>query len=410
MVKENIKSIFNEECGHLVFDVKLAKQFNSYCNDFRCKNEEHMTFFGGNLTGVQVVRFTTTDKNKWFTDILEVDDILLEERVLALPDINKDFHVSSDLFNISALWCIHMFMNTNLMSQEKKEQAMLDVALAMHYRFLTSLMYRYFKYPADPEIAAATYAQLSYKYLLKQAGSWDAALHIRCQDFLHEASIHHDALKKLDDDKDIVYVLNDAQGRIRDMLKNICAEFMRVHKEGTRISSTSGLSVFEGEEVLKDKTKNLMVYTQYLNSIIGDRNSLIKDELVLVISKILHTMPPKLLVTSLEWISVNYRTSTMIETEKLVSLTLTHSFSYLENNRTVARDTNDLPALISRLKGVYMSSRSSELDLIEMRTTAETMVRQATGVKNESVISAVRTGLLLYFIIRAFSKNHYSAK
>lgn len=239
--EHNVRSILDVECAHLKFDSKLAAKFAQFCTDFCNKNEEHMTFFGGNLTGVQVVRFTTQDKNKWFTDILEVDDILLEEKILALPAINKDYHVSSDLFNITAMWLIHKFMNSPLLNDDKKEQAMVDVALAMHYRFLTSLLYRYYKYPADPQVAAAAYAQLSFKYLLKQAGSWNAALIARCKDFLGKHSIHYNTLKKFDNDLDIVYMLNDTQGRIRDMLKNIYGEFMKVHKEGIRISSTSSM-------------------------------------------------------------------------------------------------------------------------------------------------------------------------
>ena len=409
-IENNIKSILDEECSHLKFDSKLALEFAKYVIDFQTKNEEHSTFFGGNLTGVQVVRFTSQDKNRWFTDILQVDDIILEEKILALPSINKDHHVSSDLFNIVAMWLVHRFMTSPLLNEDKKQQAMLDVALAMHYRFLTSLLYRYYKYPADPQVAAAAYAQLSYKYLLKQAGNWNSALISRCEDFLSKESIHHKTIMKFDKDLDIVYMLNDAQGRIRDMLKNIYAEFMKVHKEGIRISSTSSISVFEGEEILKDKTKNLMAYTHYLNSIISDKNSFIKEELVLIISKILHTMPPKLLVTTLEWISTNYRSSSLLETEKLVNLTMTHSFTYLENNRTVVRDTTDLPSLISKLRGVYMSSRSSEVDLTDMRDIAEKVVKQATNVKNDSVIASARTGLLLYIVLRGYTMNYYVSK
>ena len=119
---------------------------------------------------------------------------------------------------------------------------MMDCALVLCYRYLTSLLYKYFVYPADPQIAAATYAQLSYKYELKQHGTWFATLVARCEKLIEQNSIHYKTFKKYDSDIEIVYLLSDSQGRIRDMLKNIYAEFKRVHTQGTRIKVTSALS------------------------------------------------------------------------------------------------------------------------------------------------------------------------
>lgn len=409
-INKNVKAVFDENCSHLKFDNKLAKKFSDYQIGFVNKNDDSMTFFGGNLIGVQVVRFTNQDKEKWFTDILEIDDILLEEKLLDLPDINKNFHVSSDLFNLSAVWLIHSFMNSPLLHDKQKEQAILDVALALNYKFLTSLLYQYFRYPADPQIAAAAYAQLSYKFAIKQYGSWYATLVARCQDFLSDDSIHYQTLKKFNNDSRIVYMLNDTQGRIRDMVKNICSEFYKVRDQGIKIKTTSSLTLDnDGEQIVKDKTKNLLAYTRYLHSIISDKNSFVKSELIDVIANVMHTMPPKLLVQTLEYCSSNYRHMGATEIEELIDLTVTHSFSYLNNNRNLLKDTNDLAALISRLRGVYMSSRSNESDLILMRKKAEHIVKHATKVKNDNVIASVRTALLLYLVLRAFTKNYYSA-
>ena len=75
----NVKTIFDTECSHLKFDKKLGALIARYVLDFINKNSDHMTFFGGNLTGVQIVRFTDEDRNRWFTDILGTDELLLEE-------------------------------------------------------------------------------------------------------------------------------------------------------------------------------------------------------------------------------------------------------------------------------------------------------------------------------------------
>lgn len=410
MLKENVRSVFETALSNLKFDSHLAKKFNSYQVAFVNKNEEHMTFFGGNLTGVQIVRFTAQDKDEWFNDILQVDDIALEEKIIDLPTINPTFHVSSDLFNLSAMYLIHKFKTSPFLNDKQKQEAMLDVCLVMNFRFLTSLLYRYFKYPADPAVAAATYAQLSRKFAIKQYGNWFSTLEARCLDFLDEKSIHQNTLLNFNDDTEIVYMLNDAQGRVRDMLKNIYGEFLKVHASGKKITLTSSLSLDQnGEQIVRDKTKNLLAYTRYLHSIVADKNSFIKEELLSVICDSIHTLPPHLLRRSLEWLSVNYRHANASEVEEIIDLTLTHSFSYLENNRNLLKDTNDLASLIAKLRGVYMSSRSTDTELLTMRKKAEKIIKHATGVRNDSVIASVRTGMMLYLVLRAFTKNHYSA-
>jgi hypothetical protein len=407
-MEKNVKSIFDAECSYVRFDAAMAKRLNEYRIGFENKNEEHMTFFGGNLTGVQIVRFTTQDKEKWFTDVLEIDDISLEEKILELPTINADWHVSSDVFNISVIWAIHSLMNSHLLNDSQKHAAMMDAALVLQFKFLTSLLFNYWRYPANAEVAAAAYAQLSNKFALKQHGSWSATLRNRCEDLLNEEGIHRQCFMKFNNDHLIVRTLNDSQSRIRDMAKGIRGVFDKVHKSGDRISSTSMTAEFEGEEILKDKTKSLNSYTRYLNSIITDKNSFIKNELVDVVCRVQYTMPPKIFNKTLEWISINYRHTEAKEIEELVEMCLLHSFTYLTDHRNKPRETNDLASLVSNLRGIYMSSRSTDEELLALRNKAEVIVIKAAHTKNDSVIASVRTGLLLYFILRAYTMHHYS--
>lgn len=406
---ENVSTVFERHCGHMKFDAHLAKKVNTFQVKFANKNEDHMAFFGGNLTGVHIVRFTTADTDAWFTDILEVDELSLEEDLHALPGINPEFSVSSNVFNHSCCWMIHKFLTSPLINDKVKHQAMIDCGLVLYYKHLTSLLFRYFKHPANPQTAAATYAQLSYKFELKQHGSWYATLVSRCEKLIEPGSLHYNTLKKYDDDLAIVYLLNDSQGRIREALKNIYSIFMEVHSKGTKIKVVSNMAEYEGEETLKDNTKGLSNYTRYLHSIISDEHTFIKDELIGLIERIMKTMPAKLLKQTLSWCSTNYRHVNAKEIEELIDVTLVHSFSYLNDNRTTVKETTDLAMLISKLKGVYMSSRSSDPELMLMRDRARSVVKHATTTKNESLIASIRTGLLLYITLRAFTMNHYGS-
>lgn len=404
----SIKGVFESECAALSIDTQLAKRLHLYTVGFAHKNQDHIEFFGGNLTGVQVVRFTDADRDQWFSEILQADEGALEERLLALPTVNADFNVSSDTMNLSCAWLMHALLVSKKLSDHQRHEAMIDVALVLQYKFLTSRLYRHFKYPADRAVAEATYAALTYKYAIKQYGSWAAVLQARAEEIIGPNGLHRKAIETMNPDTAVIYLLNDTQGRIRDMLKNIYDVFLQVHRQGIKISSTSSLVEHDGVEILKDKSKNLLAYTRYINSIITDRNSFIREELVTVIEKQMKTMPPRLFRESLEWMSINYRQTGAGMIEELLNETLVHSFDYLAENRSLVRNSTDLASLLTRLRGVYMSSRSTDPALFSLREKAEKIVKLATQNKNTSVIAAVRTGILLYLIARAYSMRYYS--
>jgi hypothetical protein len=405
---KNIVSVFESECKDLVIDSRLVKKIIQFQHDFVNKNEDHIRFFGGNLTGVEVVRFTEGDRDRWFNEILEVDDGPLEDRLLALPDVNENYHVSSDTMNISCVWLAHAIYTSPKLTTSQKHDAMIDIILVLQYKFLTSRLYRHFIYPADRATAEATYAELSYKFAIKVYGSWSALLDARSEEIISKDSIHYETITKMKKDDDVVYMLNDVQGRIRDMLKKIYNVFITVHAQGKRIASTSSVVEYDGETILRDRTKNLSVYIRYLDSIITDKNSFIRDELTIIIEKLMHTMPPKLFMESLTWMSTNYRQNGAGEVEEVLNDMMIFSFDYLSKNRSLLKNAKDIPQLLSTIRGVLMSSRSTDPVLFSIREKVESIVKKATGNKSESLISSTRTGICLYLVLRAFTMNHYS--
>jgi hypothetical protein len=405
-----VKAVFDDECAKLEIGPKLVKRLNAYQEGFVNKNEEHIQFFGGKLLGVQVVRFTEWDKDKWFNEILEVVEEPLADRLLALPTINAEFHVSSNTMNLSCVWLAHaIFISKNLSDQEK-HAAMIDIFLVLQYKYLTSRLTRHFQYPADPATAEATYAQLSYKFDIKVYGNWHATLRARAEAIIAKTSIHYHTIATLDDDFKVVYMLNDTQGRIRDMLKVMYNVFINVHNNKIRISTTSAVVEHDGVAMLKDKTQNLLAYGRYINSIITDKNSFIREELMSIVENLMHTMSPKLFRETLIWMSSNYRQNGAGLIEEVLNETLIHSFDYLSHNRDLVRNVSDIGGLLSKLRGVYMSSRSTDPVLFSLRGKAEKIVKQATRKDNVSIIASVRTGVLLYIVLRAMTMKHYTAQ
>lgn len=410
---ENIKSIFDDECKKLKIDAQFAKAVHRYQILFVNKNREHIEFFGGHTLGVQVVRFTSADRSKWFDEILKAEEGPLASRLSGLDVIDYENRiVGSDTMNLSAIWLLHAIHHSKFLSDKLKREAMIDVVLSLQYKFFTSLLGHYFRYVADPGVAEATYASLSGRFLIKQYKNWYELFRGRAEEIIKhkkDGGIHYDRIVNMDDDEDCQYMLNDIQGRIRDIMKNIVDEFMTIYKQGTRIHSTSAVVEHDGAEILRDKTKNLTAYTRYVHSVITDRNSFVREELVSVICSVMSTMPETLFRKTLEYMSDNYRHRQASDIEDLLDKTLVHSFAYLSDNRELVNKNTDLAEFLSRLRGVYTSSRSTDPELFHLRETAERIVGRATQNRNDSVIASIRTGVLLYVVLRAFTMRHYSS-
>lgn len=410
------KAVFNRTCPHVVADAELARRVIQFQIGFINKNEEHIAFFGGVLTGVQVVRFTEQDRGRFFTDVVQINDIEVEEQLHTVPAIVPTRNVSADVFNHTCLWLVHMFLTSKHLTPEVRQRAALAAALILQYRFLTSILMWYYKYPADPQVAAASYAQLSNKYAIKQAGSWQKLLEIRSMDLIKSPKeeggpgLHYNTCYEYENDDKIVYALNDNQGRIREIMKNLIAELKRVSAQGVKVRSTSAEIELDGEVFLRDKVKSLASYTTYLHSIISDKYTFIKYDILDILAEAMYTSPPAMVEQVLSWCTANYRTRNGKEIEELIDMTMVHSFGYLQDNRTVLKETTDLTSLIVRLKGVYTSARSTEVNLMKMRDLSEAIVRKATTTKNASLVSSLKTSLMLYLVIRAFTMTHYGVK
>lgn len=404
-----ITDVFNDECKHLEIDTKFIRRIHQFQVDFINKNEEHIAFFGGHLLGVHKVRFTPSDENYWFEDLLETNSYLLKDRLHKLPGINPEFIVSSDIFNISSVWLVHAIFISKKLTERQKEEAMIDVMLIMNYRFITSRLSHYFRWPADPAVAEETYNRLSYKFAIKVHKTWYNVLRNRAIDIISKNSIHYETITKLNSNEGVVIMINDCQGRIRDMIKNIYDVLKQTSDSGIKIVSTSDVAnSFDGASILKDKINGLTTYTQYIKANISDKNSFIKDDLVKVIERIMSTMPPKLFTQVLEWVSENYgKTKTNI-IEEAIDEILVHSFDYLAENRSLLRNTVDLVGLLGKLKGVYTSSRSNDPSLLLIREKCEEIAFLATNNKNKNIIPSLRTGLMLYIVSRTFTKSYYS--
>ena len=412
MSTELLKGVF-KTFAPIEVDNQLLKNLASYVSNITHKNQEHIAFFGGNLFGVQIVRFTQHERDTWFNDIIGIDEYTLNDQIVAqcqrVKAIKMQWEVSSDVFNLSAVWVLYCIQNAKGLDEKKKHEAMMAVLFVLQFKFFSSRYFRYFRYPADKAIAEAAYSMLSMRFGIKQAGSWLKYFNTRSEEILGDKGIHSKVIDKMHDDDAVVYMLNDTQGRIREVLKLLYDNYLVAREKGARIASTSMLVEHDGEAALRDQTNSFTNYITYIKSVLPDQNSFIKHELVELVEQIMPTMPPKYFQQTLVWMSANSTANMANKINALLEDTLIHCFDYLSEDKGIVRNTHDIAGLLSRLRGVYRSAKSSDPALLKIREDCESIVEKATQLRNESVVSSVRTGVLLYICLRAMTKRHYTS-
>ena len=86
---------------------------------------------------------------------------------------------------------------------------------------------------------------------------------------------------------------------------------------------------------------------------------------------------------------------------------MVHVFDQFAKDRTLQKSIKDLPILVTHMRGLYTAPRSKG-DILKLRKGFEDMIHKYLKLRNGTVTSAVRTGILLYIVIRTFAKEYYS--
>ena len=407
-MSKNIKTVFEEHCSHLVFDKRLLTKLQKYERDFVHKSEDHIKFFGGNLLGVDPVRFTSSDQARWFDEILESDEGALKIDLHALPDVLPHRHVSSNVMNLSCFWIAHKFLQSSRLSQSDRELGAKLSILVLHYKFITSILSHWFKFKADPVVAQAAYDALTKRFHVKVAGSWSVLLEDRSETTVSRQGLHYRTLMDMTNDLDTIYMVNDTQNRVKSHLKHYMDVFTKVRgDERALVKNISGTINLDGDVKVRDRTRHTTNYVRYMESIVPDRSSFIIPQLVTIISSVISTAPKNNIEETLEYMSENFSVKADKDVVKLPSLILEHAFDYITKNPGVMASGNDVLGLLAKMRSVYQASKASDPLILEARKVGEKVAQRATKSRNKILLSALRNALMLYILLRAFTMDHF---
>lgn len=403
-----IKDAFKKNCPNLVADKATALALAKYASRFRTKNQDHIDFFGSNLIGVYPIKFTVSDRNEWFDTIMDCDEVDLTYDLHGTQFINPKFHVTGDTFNQCMPYLLHLFHNEAVgLSPAEIEESKMNVVRIFHYKNLSSILNHDYPYPANKSVAMETYKQLSKKFDLKVYGSWGALIDARAKSIITKGTgIHYETYVRMVDDKAIVYMVGDVQDRLRDVINSINNVFHTVKLKEAMVVEGKNTVELDGVKHIRDVEKTVTKYVRYIKNIVGVETDWFRPELVDMVVRSNNTIPEKPLVDTLKFISQNYRYDKSGVIDDLLEETIQHLFEYISQKNL---RLNDFPDVVSKMRGAYRSSRTSNASVLKMREAGDEIVKMATGIKAPATVATVRVGVFLYVIIRALSMQHYTS-
>lgn len=400
-MRYTLKEAFDDIFDGIKFDEALAKSLYKFRVNYMSANKDHMEFFGGNLLGVNIVRFKDSDVNNFFA-LFDLEYKEVVDQVRRVTTIDHSFKVGSDVFNLTVIYVIHRFLNSPV-NQNTRQKACYDTAMIFFCRCCAALICANFTYPADPKVAQLAYANLSQKYLIKRLGSWNKVLDYRTLALLDKKeSPHTRTLQFFDEDPKIQYVISDSQGRIREMFKGYYSEFMIVHQQGDSLTiQKSFVTGAEGEDVLREKTMGPENYIYFIREIIPDRDTFIRGDILQIVSRNNSNTSLRAVTSTLEWLvdgSMDPKRHKQVDDFICrVLVLMAHFMQYnIEANRH-----RDLAYVLSTLKNLFLSTRSVDPDLIKVREMGEKIVTEAQGKMSTSLMMATRTAVIIYICARA---------
>lgn len=399
-----VKDIFDALVDDLVINERWVRTLRRYVYGFATKDNDHTEFFGSPYLGTHRILFKTSDRVEFFRDIIDVDEVRLRDQLIKTKWVNKDFKVSSDAFNLSIVYLMHRVWISNL-SNSLKNDAMINLVMMFHYRILTSIMNHYFGYLVKPSVAVTAYNKLSLKFDIKRYGSWTDLFKARGEFVIDpRTGIHFDAFTKMDNDKKIVYMVNDMESRLKGVVNDYTKVLYEIKDSVDLVETDSGMAMLDGELNIKDVQKQVNRYRNYINNVINDGSSFFKQELVTYAAKAIPRTDADKLESIIREFPSQYSHDKGEQYREFVDDVTTHLFEYLATNSI--RHT-DLKNVLFKVRGAYTSSKSTNALLFKLRRNGDELVKTLTGIKTEIKITSLRTSLMLYIVLRTLTMENF---
>ena len=378
--------------------------------------QKHPNALNSPLLGVDPIFFTSQDTRNLF-DIFDIEQSefrnTLKKCQSSVFDMSRK--VSTDSYNILTMWAIHRTFHTQYLKEDEKYMLMMAFLKMMHYKFFTSLVNHNYKYGANEAIMQATINGLSEKFDLIKYGTWKAVMEARCEDILARDSIHYDTIDKFDDDYKIVYIITDAQTRLRNKVKIINNEYHAAKARGDTISSHKLSTEIDGEKLIVDQVSVLDTMTTNISNQLLNINQWIDNQYIKTCSalfgNISESMMKQFLTSFSNYASLQTRRKEMDKTVKEGDRTLYIGSRILiktllqKNYRMCIQARINLKNkanILVKVKNIYAASRVTDPFITDVKETIFKIIDECMHIQREATKASLRIAFICYVMLKSF--------
>jgi len=400
---KDIKAVMDKHLGDKTIDKRLVKRILHVVSEFETRSEAHIAFLGTNLLGQYRTTYIGEDAATWMDTVLDVDDCnAFESDYHNLPTVNKEFFVTGSVLNMSFVYMAYRIGTSDLPNKIKTE-AGVAIFKMLHYKYISSLMYRNFRFKTQEDIALALYEGLSYKNLLKRYGSFGALITARAEDVISSKSVHQRTLMTMRDDKACLYVLSDTQTRIRSVVNLLRDEYLRLRDLDTRISGRGLYITTEEGKELKDVIVNADMMRSTMDLSLVEASDFIRSEVLDYTLRIVPSATADNVQTVLQYyVDMHKRDKRIIDTIETMVVYLT----------TVGKSRDlagmNTPDIIAKVRSMCRSSQLKNPHIKHIKKKVTDIVDDVLDDATSKIKAGTVIGVIIYIAIRTIAYKHYS--
>lgn len=392
----SLKKVFDKHFSSVQFNNNLNNRIISYCQSV-FNRDGNVEWFGSNLLGTETIRFYTTDRDRFFDDVLVIDEDYLNDSISSETDVNMSWKVTSDTFNLSIVYMLHRYFQF-IDKDKKAKEAAVELVKLLQFKFYSSIYSNFFSKPVDPGAAEGAYSALSLKFAIKQQGSWGALIEDRAEYFVSKESPHYKKVKAFNSTPEIIYFLSDLNTRTKQTVKDYYGVLDKVRSEGLRINTDSSMVILDGESILKDRTTSYNNARVSLLDASTTYQNFYKAEYVDIVLELVPKTSPQALRDFIKYISTLPFGKERDAVEKIMEDTLMYVFDYIISNRF---NFNNSKMLLLKVQRLIQAPKSNDPRVLGLRDRLEKLGKAKTHVTHPAALSALRTSVILYFVLFA---------
>ena len=399
---KDIKELCEYYTRHIVFNIPFIKQIESFRLAWVQKGDEYIDFLGSNFIGAHTIRFSARDENTLWVDILNIDMESFAYDLIRVPGINKNFKTISNPTLQILVYLMHRFSISDL-KDNIKQTAIENIYSIFAYKVLGSLYSHYFNYKVEEGIAKIVFEKMSNKFLIKKM-HWQDVILYRAKDLL-KGGLHYNRLTSYKTEE-AIWIINDLETRLRDIIKNAYKILIKVNEDGIKIKDSSMLETIDDNTQFKEFINNPTKYVIYLRNIINQPTEFVREDLVDLIrdDAVLPAIQKDIFLQIINYISSEIE---IIEGSKndFIEMIVVDSLAYLRRKNMINNlETSLLPILVT-IRNYWSSSTADKGIVKDIKKELTRIAIEATGRRTGHIVATYVIGVIIYTFLRGLIRK-----